>query len=79
MTQGDYHVENKGGRWEVEQEGHSTTSRQLVETLGNREQSLNIAAHYARSEKVDVFLRDGRRVTKIQSFRELDERRNRRM
>jgi hypothetical protein len=78
MAQGDYHVENKGGRWEVEQEGHSTSSRQLVETLGNREQSLNIAAHYARSEKVDVFLRDGRRVKQIESFREHKESRNRR-
>jgi hypothetical protein len=78
MTQGDYHVENKGGRWEVEQEGHSASSRQLVETLGNREQSLNIAGHYARSEKVDVFLRDGRSVKQIESFREPEGRRNKR-
>ena len=70
MTQGDYHVENKGGRWEIEQEGHSTTSRQLVETVANREQSVKIACFYARAGKVDVFLRDGRKVTKIESFRE---------
>ena len=75
MTQGDYHVENKGGRWEVEQEGHSSSSRQLVETLGNREQSLKIAGYYAKSEKVDVFLRDGRKVKRIETFREGRERR----
>ena len=70
MTQGDYHVENKGGRWEIEQEGYSTSSRQLVETVANRDQSLKIAGFYARAANVDVFLRDGRKVTKVESFRE---------
>lgn len=70
MAQGDYFVENKGGRWEIEQEGHSSTSRQLVETVGNSEQGLKIAGFYARSGKVDVYLRDGRKVTKVESFRE---------
>lgn len=70
MAQGDYHVENKGGRWVIEQEGYSKNTRQHVETLATPDQAWQIAVFYARAAGVDVFLVEDRKKPREQRFRE---------
>jgi hypothetical protein len=76
MAEGDYHVENKGGRWVIEQEGYSKNTRQVVETLATPDQAWQIAVFYARAGKVDVFMVEDRKKPREERFRE-DPRRRR--
>lgn len=69
MAQGDLHVEQKRGAWQVEEEGHSSSSRQIVEQLANSEQAWHVAVFYGRTACVDVFLHDGRRIKQEERFR----------
>ena len=77
MAEGDYHVENKGGRWVIEQEGYSKSTRQHVETLANGDQAWQIAVFYARSAGVDVFMTEDRKKPREERFREDPRRRGR--
>ena len=76
MAQGDLHVEQKRGAWQVEEEGHSASSRQIVEQLANREQAWRVATFYGQTASVDVFLHDGRQIKQEERFRP-DPRRRR--
>ena len=75
MAQGDYHVEQKRGAWQVEVEGHSKASRVQVEQLASREQAWHVALFYARTAGVDVFLREDGRLTQEKRCREPERRR----
>ena len=78
MAKGDLHVEQKRGAWQVEEEGHSPTSRQIVEQLANREQAWRVALFYAQTSNVDVFLHDDRKIKEEKRFRPQERRRGRR-
>lgn len=69
MAEGDYHVENQGGRWVIEQEGYSKRTRKHVETLATPDQAWRIAVYYAQSENVDVFLHEDRKKPREERFR----------
>ena len=77
MAQGDLHVEQKRGAWQVEEEGHSPVSRQLVEQLANREQAWRVALFYAQTSNVDAFLHDDRKIQEEKRFRPAPGRRRR--
>ena len=77
MAKGDLHVEQKRGAWQVEEEGHSVTSRQVVEQLANREQAWRVALFYAETANVDVFLHDDRKIRDEKRFRPERARRRR--
>lgn len=69
MAEGDYHVENQGGRWVIEQEGYSKRTRKHVETLATPDQAWRIAVYYAQAESVDVFLHEDRKRPREERFR----------
>ena len=78
MAQGDIHVEQKRGGWQVETEGYSKTSaRELIEQLATSDQAWQVAVFYARTAGVDVFLYEDGRIRDEKRFRE-EKRRGRR-
>ena len=78
MAEGDYHVEQDRGAWQVEQEGYSKSTRTHVEQLASRDQAWRVALFYAESERVDVFLHERGEIKEEKRFREDPRRRGRR-
>ena len=71
MAQGDIHVEQKRGGWQVETEGFSATSaRALIEQLATRDQAWRVAVFYGQTSGVDVFLHEDGKVKDEKRFRE---------
>ena len=78
MAEGDLHVEQKRGAWQIEEEGTSKWGLRLVEQLASREQAWHVALYYAQSSKVDVFLHERGEIQEEKRFREQRTRRGRR-
>ena len=70
MAKGDIHVEQKRGAWQVEAEGFSPTTRELVEQLATRDQAWRVAVYYAQTSSVDVFLHERGDIKEEKRFRE---------
>ena len=78
MAQGDLHVEQKRGAWQIEEEGTSKWGMRQVEQLASREQAWRVALYYAQAALVDVYLHERGQVQDEKRFREDDPRRRRR-
>ena len=78
MAEGDLHVEQKRGAWQIEEEGRSRHGLRPVEQLASREQAWRIALYYAEASKVDVFLHERGGIKDEKRFRAADPRRRRR-